>query len=629
MRRGTLLLGGIVLATGLLALVAPGAIDLGNPDVVLIGAAMLAILAGLVVANNGYKTPRIETQPPSVESPSPVPVAGETIEELLRYADAPYRYVRERRTVRQRARELAVDVLQTFDGMSSEAATAAIEEGSWTENPVARRFLGAIERNRSLRRDLRHRVLGPPSISGQFAATLEAIAEHVPGWSDSIPHPEGERRFRLAAVRAGVEPLRADAGETDHWRGISVVALLAIGAGVIAELAPLLFGGIVGAAYVGYSRLGGPPAIDVAVDRTVTPEDPRPGDTVRVEVRIENRGDSLVDLRLIDGVPESLAVADGSARKATVLRAGDATTLEYACELTQGRHTWESMLAIARSLNGSFERQTRIDATTVVTARPLSQPISERVPLRTTGAMSVGQLPSDRAGEGVEFQSVRGYRPGDRRTRIDWRRYARFGELSTVEFREERATSVVIVVDAREDAYLAPAAEAPHAVEYGTETADRLGVTLLQAGHRVGLASLAPDPCWLAPRAERGQRARLSELLTTHDSFSFLPPEAAVRTFSWVEWFGARIPGDAQVVLLSPLCDDMLVEIIVRIEARGHPVTVISPDLTGTATLGGTILGMERAVRIAKLRRRGVTVVDWTVDQPLDAQLLQLAGHWP
>ena len=629
MRRITFVVGVSLIALGFAALVLPETIHVSQPDVVITVAGLGALLAAAIIAHRGYSEPRRETDPPAVEQPDHIPGAGDDVNELLRYASPPYDYVRERRKLRDRTYDLAVTVHETFDGLSGEEADEVLSTGSWTDDEFAAAFLGAFPTDRRLTERLQYRVFGPRSIRTQFDRALTAIAERTPGWEGFEPIEDKRSKLTLAAPRAGVRIPTGNITETGHWRGISVVALIAIGTGVMTELASIVFAGVVGICYVAYARTGAPPTIDLALDRSITPDDPDPGDPVTVTVTVENRGQTLVDLRLIDGVPGPLTVESGTARRSTLLRSGATTNISYTVTAVQGTHTWKPLLAIARSLNGTYECRKEIESETTLQATPVSQELSEPIPLRTDGSIAVGQLPSQRPGEGIEFQSVREYRPGDRRSRIDWRRYARYGDLTTVEFREERSTTVLITVDARTEAYLTPESGAPHVVEIGTGVADQLAVSLLAAGHRVGFASIAPDPCWLPPRAERIQRARIAELLATHHSIDHQPPAGNVSAFMWVNWLRSRIQGDAQLLLVSPLCDDLIVHLIVRIEALGYPVTVISPDPTGQNSLGARMTGLERTVRIAKLRRRGVTVIDWDIDDPLDAQITRRAGRKP
>jgi len=70
------------------------------------------------------------------------------------------------------------------------------------------------------------------------------------------------------------------------------------------------------------------------------------------------------------------------------------------------------------------------------------------------GALADATLPSADAPHrqrrsGLEFHATRNYQSGDPVSRIDWRRFAKTNELTTVQYREEQAVRTVLVVDAR------------------------------------------------------------------------------------------------------------------------------------------------------------------------------------
>jgi len=111
-----------------------------------------------------------------------------------------------------------------------------------------------------------------------------------------------------------------------------------------------------------------------------------------------------------------------------------------------------------------------------------------------------GPLVTDDGGEGIEFHSVEEYRRGDPANRIDWRRYARTGELTSMTFRTERLAEVVVCVDARPASYRAADATEPHAVALAVDAAGRIGDALFDANHQVGLAGFGRHVCVLPTR---------------------------------------------------------------------------------------------------------------------------------
>ncbi len=66
---------------------------------------------------------------------------------------------------------------------------------------------------------------------------------------------------------------------------------------------------------------------------------------------------------------------------------------------------------------------------------------------RMTSSLSTGDRSSPFRGQGLEFEEVRQYAPGDDIRNIDWRVTARTGAPHTKVFREERDRSIILCVD--------------------------------------------------------------------------------------------------------------------------------------------------------------------------------------
>ncbi|WP_435077115.1 DUF58 domain-containing protein [Halococcus sp. AFM35] len=400
---------------------------------------------------------------------------------------------------------------------------------------------------------------------------------------------------------------------TDRWRGVSALALVAGAAGILTSSAGLVLVGCVGVVFAGLARAARPPTTSLAVERSVSNAGPEPEEDVTVTVNIENTGESfLADLRVIDGVPSALAVASGSPRLATTLRPGGTATLSYDVTAARGRHAFEPALAIVRDASGTAERRSEVAATTetpITCVPPLDS--STSIALRNQTIGQPGRVLTDIGGSGIAFHTTREYRPGDPLSRIDWNRKAKTGGLSTVDFREERAAAVVVLIDAREEAYRAPGEERASAVERSVGAAGALYVALTGEENPTGIAALAPESCWLAPGIGTTHRARVRELLATHPALSPTPPDDPFFPSIRVRRLHRRLPSDAQLLVCSPLCDDYVVTLLQRLDAAGHRVTVLSPDPTSEATPGQRVAHTERTLRLSTLRAAGIPVVDW------------------
>ncbi|MGM0684704.1 MAG: DUF58 domain-containing protein [Halobacteriota archaeon] len=480
-------------------------------------------------------------------------------------------------------------------------------------------------------------------------------------WLDSSEPPErtavdgGVRRGSGVRTDGGgtVDPASATGRPssvrwTGRWRGIAAVALLAVAIGVLAKRPPLLLVGALAGAYVAYPRLTAVPDPDLSLRREVDPASPEDGERVSVRTTVTNEGDApLADVRIVDGTPPMLSVSDGSPRRATALLPGGEATIRYELRARPGRHVFRPATVLCRDASGSVEVERSLTAASSLECAAAVP----TVPLRAQSGHYPGPLVTDDGGEGIEFHSVEKYRRGDPANRIDWRRYARTGELTSMAFRTERLAEVVVCVDARPASYRAADPTEPHAVALAVDAADRIGDALFDANHRVGLAGFGRRVCVLPARSGREHADRFHHRLATDPAFGLDPPktartaereggtapsrpgtgdgpngagagaDGAVPIDTQLSRIRTEVGADTQVVLITPLCDDEATRIAQRFESGGTAVTVVSPDVTTGETTGGRLARLERTHRLSTLRNAGIPVVDWTPTQPLGAAM--------
>lgn len=403
--------------------------------------------------------------------------------------------------------------------------------------------------------------------------------------------------------------------QTNRWRGVVAVSLVVAAGGLLAKRHELLLLATVGIVFATYHRAVPMATPSLALERRVGTRSPAEGDEVDVTVAVTNDGDeTLFDCRVVDGVPPALAVTDGPARRGMVLRPGDTRTFTYTVEVEHGRHTFEPATAVVRDPSGDREVElevqadddTELDCTTGITSPPHRQQTLD----------TVGSITANGMGTGIEFQQTRAYRRGDPVSQIDWKRYASTGDLTTVEFREEQAAAIVVLVDAREVAYSGPP-DGTHAVDAGVSAAAQLTASFLTGRNRVGVAALSPTQCFLAPGAGREHRLQLRDLLTTHPAFTSRPTGDGTPVESQVETILGRLGTQTQVVFVSPLCDDEAADVARRLDGHGHAVTVVSPDATADGTAGERLATVERQNRMRGLRQVDIPVIEWSLDDPL------------
>lgn len=413
---------------------------------------------------------------------------------------------------------------------------------------------------------------------------------------------------------------------TGRWRGLAGAALLAGGVGLFARAPALLSVSALGVALAAYARGVEPPAAaSVAVSRSVSDRHPDPGDEVRVTLHVTNTGSRTIPaVEVADGVPPGLSVASDSPGLGAALPPGGTATAAYTVEAGRGTHEFEPATVVTRDVVGVVERRAEVAADVdadAVDTRSAALPSRTTPQLPPTAARRAGTRTVDADGGGVAFRGVREYRRGDPLARVDWRRLARTGELATVEYQADRRATVVLAVDARRSAAVAPDPGEQTARRRAAEGADALYASLSAAGYRVGVAAFGGggggDPEWLPPGSGPTHDRRVDDCLR---GIAADGSEPAADPPDWRAWLRERVPAGAAVVALTPACDDAATDVLLALRERAR-VRVVAPDPTARDTAGHRLAAVERSRRLDDLAARGVPVADWPTDVPLSEAL--------
>ena len=419
---------------------------------------------------------------------------------------------------------------------------------------------------------------------------------------------------------------------------LAAVALLTVGT-ILGETVLFVAAAVPVVYLVADALARSPSPSSLTVERTFDPEVPAPGETTTVTLTVRNESDrTQPDVRVVDRLPDHVPVVEGSPRGSLSLRPGESGQISYEIVASQGDHEFDSPLVRLRSLPaaGSATGEPAVDGTSILRCR---RGVSD-VPQTDGSLRRVGTQPTDGGGSGLEFHSVREYRPGDDIGRIDWRGLAKTGELSTVNFRETRATKTVVVADGRVPTRQSRDHGHPTGAELSAYAADRAFGRLVAAGNHVGLTALGIDENdieptlpsdrsgrpWVPVGNDAATRTRVGAVLDAVVAAGQAEREATPATADGGTREDAlalreRLPGAADVVLTTPLLDDDPVGLATELVAAGHDVVVVSPDVTGGGTPGGRAASIERRLRIERLRESLATVVDWNTDRPLSTAL--------
>ena len=182
-----------------------------------------------------------------------------------------------------------------------------------------------------------------------------------------------------------------------------------------------------------------------------------------------------------------------------------------------------------------------------------------------------GEYRSAFKGQGMEFQEVRAYVPGDDVRAIDWNVSARGGELFVKKFTEERELSVMLLVDISASQFFGGAAVFKK--DLAAEIAAVLAFAAIRNNDRVGLV-LFSDVVELYVPPRKGSSHVLRVI---REVLSFTPRSRGTRLASALEFLNRVAHRRAVAFLVSDFLDDGF-ERSLRVTARRHDLISVVID---------------------------------------------------
>jgi uncharacterized protein (DUF58 family) len=374
------------------------------------------------------------------------------------------------------------------------------------------------------------------------------------------------------------------------------------------------------AAVVLARRVGAPPV--VRLDYTLSADRLVEDEPVTVSVSVSADVSTVVEL--LEPLPPGVRVDSGRAHGFFSLRPGQAVRWQFALRCA-GRQRLRLGGAHVRAWGplGLVAAEGRHRGPRAVAVYPRLAPLKHLPrPLRTQ--TFVGNYVSPAQGEGIEPGDIRPFVPGDQVRHVNWRATQRLGALHVTQHHRERNADVVLLLDTLSD--VGPAGDT--VVDRAARGATALAAAYLARKDRVGLVEYGGQLRWVRPGSGRAQFQRLADALL----------DASV-VFTYVARDVGLIPRriltpQALVLALSPLLDARFVRAATDLAARGFDLVLIAVSPVGparaalppgrVADVAARLWALERGAAGQDLRRRGLTVVDWDGEAPLDAALAAL-----
>jgi uncharacterized protein (DUF58 family) len=397
--------------------------------------------------------------------------------------------------------------------------------------------------------------------------------------------------------------------------------------GVLVDRAELFIAAVpLAVALLSGGRAGGLPRFGLRQE--LTAERLAEGDRLAVTVSMRAH-EPLPLVEVLQPLPGLLELHTGCNRIALSLGTGQEVRWRY--ELlcpARGRFTLGALHLRVWDRSGLWSAETQHKDLKQVSVYPFIA-LLRHVPRPFRTQSSFGNYVASRAGEGLEPSEIRPFVSGDRVRHVNWRASLRRSQLYVTQFHEERNADIVLLLDT-----LSETGARPHStLDYSVRAGAALAGAYLARKDRVGFIEYGGYLRWLKPDTGRRQRESLVEaLLPASVYFSY--------TVKQLEFLPAQVlPSQALIIALTSLLDHRFTDTVLNLAARGFDLMIIavSPIEPARWALRGSRLdeltlrlwAIEWRLSIETLRRRGLAVIEWHPDAPLDAALAPFARFRP
>lgn len=350
------------------------------------------------------------------------------------------------------------------------------------------------------------------------------------------------------------------------------------------------------------------------------------GDDVIVELTISNNSYRRTQqLEVFDNVPHEMKMRQGINQMRMNLGPGQSARIKYRvrCPL-RGHYTLGPVSVRYRNVFNLFANESKVQDRTDITVFPQVREIEEALLRSDVPKMYTGATTLKTPGPGMEFYSLREYLPGDAFRSINWKAFARTGELMVNEKTRDAVTDVFIILDTRDVSRIGTVLKNP--LEMGTIAAASISNYFIRRRDSVALVTYGDKMDYLPPETGDKQGYKVLSNLAAVRAKGSMPLQAVTNAMS------SRMSRGSPVFIISSLeGDGTTLPAIRNLAARGHEVIVLSPSsidlerlISRIPRMSYEVLKLERQNRLTAISGYGAKVIDWMPDVELSQALLQV-----
>ncbi|MFX1250537.1 MAG: DUF58 domain-containing protein [Promethearchaeota archaeon] len=342
------------------------------------------------------------------------------------------------------------------------------------------------------------------------------------------------------------------------------------------------------------------------------------GDLIYVELTIQNEGKRIPLLEIVDTVPETCTVNEGSNHWLLDLNHGEKITLSYAIQCHRRGH-YDLGPVVFRSSN-MFRFHSTIKEYPVFTSftavpyliRLKSLPFSRHRLLPETG-----NIPSLLyKGRDFDFQGVRDYQLGDEVRTINWRVTAKFNTLATNEYALDQSAQVCVILD--------HTTSTERVLEEGVMAALSASEYLISQRNKLGFFGIGELVEEIPAMRGKRQLLRISDYLINVRASS--PSDDRTLKNRLIFKFRPALSPFVQIIFISPLYNRVMLEFLLDLVKQSYNILLILPCLEGyveksdydsrAARLANMLLALDRAYVLNQVSQFAISQLHWFPNGP-------------
>ncbi len=367
---------------------------------------------------------------------------------------------------------------------------------------------------------------------------------------------------------------------------------------------------------------------DLEIIRNVPHSNVYKGDSIEVSLTITNNSYRRTQqLEIFDNVPHEMKIRRGLNQIRVNLGPGQSTKIEYTvrCPL-RGHYTIGPVSIRHRNAFDLFVNEAKIDDFCDITVFPQVRDVEDAMLRADVPKMYTGATTLRTPGPGMEFYSLREYLSTDSLRSINWKAFARTGELMVNEKTRDAVTDVFIIFDVREVSRIGTVLK--NSLEMGAIAAASIATHFLKRKDSVALVTYGRNMDFLPADTGDKQQYKILNTLASAKPGGSMPLQAVTNSMA------PRISRGSPVFIISSLEGDGTTQPAIRnLSGNGHSVTILSPSsidlerlVSRIPRMSYEVLKIERQNRLTAVSGYGANVIDWMPDVELSQALMQTRG---